>query len=75
MDAMTTYPPAPATAFIRVFKQVLTMTTNFVAAATVADSDATLTGLPGGKTLKVRVTAASDAGERLPSAEVTAVVG
>jgi hypothetical protein len=35
---------------------------------------ATLTGLPAGKTVKVRVTAANDAGGSGPSAEAQAVM-
>jgi hypothetical protein len=42
--------------------------------ATVTDTDATLTGLPSGKTAKIQITAVNDAGESAPSAEVSAVV-
>jgi len=59
----------------RVWVRVLTVDADFRAAATVTDSDATLTGLPAGKTVKVRVTALNDAGESTPSDEVEAVVG
>lgn len=38
------------------------------------DSDASLSGLPTGSTVKVRVTAANSAGESLPSAEAQIVV-
>lgn len=58
----------------RVWIQVVTVDADFRAAATVTDSDATMSGLPGGKTVKVRVTSANDAGESLPSAAVEAVV-
>ena len=58
----------------RVWIQVLTVDADFRAVATVTDSDATLTGLPSGKTVKVRITAANDAGESLPGTEVQAVV-
>ena len=58
----------------RVWVQVVTVDNDFRAAATVTDSDATVSGLPHGKTVKVRVTAANDAGESLPSAVVEAVV-
>ena len=58
----------------RVWVQVLTVDADFRAVATVTDSDATLSGLPSGKTVKVRVTAANDAGESGPSAEVQPVV-
>jgi hypothetical protein len=56
------------------FQQVLTVDANFVAAATVTDSDATLTGQTSGKTLKVYVIAANDAGQAAPSDTVTIVV-
>ena len=58
----------------RVWIQVMTVDADFRAAATVTDSDATVSGLPGGKTVKVRVTAANDAGESQASATVEAVV-
>ena len=41
---------------------------------TVNDSDATLTAQPSGKTLKVYVIAANDAGQAAPSDTVTIVV-
>lgn len=58
----------------RVWIQVLTVDADFQAAATVTDSDATVSGLPTGKTVKVRVTSANDAGESLPGVTVEAVV-
>ena len=58
----------------RVWIQVMTVDADFRAAATVTDSDATVSGLPGGKTVRVRVTAANDAGESQASATVEAVV-
>jgi hypothetical protein len=42
--------------------------------ATVTDSDATLTGQPSGKTLKIYIIAANDAGQAAPSDTVTIVV-
>jgi hypothetical protein len=39
---------------------------DFVAAATVNDSDATLEGLPPGATVRVRISAANDTGESQP---------
>jgi len=47
---------------------------DFVAVLTVTDSDGTLTGLPSGKTVKVRVIAVNGTFESLPGAEVEAVV-
>jgi hypothetical protein len=41
---------------------------------TVTESDATLSGLPSGSTVKVRVTAANAAGESAPSAEAQILV-
>lgn len=58
----------------RVWVLIVGMDENFRAVATVSDSDATITGLPTGKTVKVRVTAANDAGESAPSAEVEAQI-
>ena len=58
----------------RVWKQVVGVDANFIAVATVNDSNATLTGLPSGKTVKIQVTAANDAGESGASAEASAVV-
>jgi len=58
----------------RVFKQVVGTDLDFIAAVTVTESDATLSGLPSGATVKVRVTAANDAGESAPSTEVQIVV-
>jgi len=45
-----------------------------IAVATVTDSDATLTGLPSGKTVNVTVTAVNDAGESQSSAEATVIM-
>ena len=84
-EALVVTSGAPGTLFIdwadarraaryRVWIQVLTVDADFRAATTVADSDATVSGLPGGKTVKVRVTAANDAGESQASATVEAVV-
>lgn len=58
----------------RVWIMILTVDTDFRAVATVTDSDATLAGLPSGQTAKVRVTAANDAGESLPSTEIQIVI-
>jgi hypothetical protein len=58
----------------RVFKQVTTVDANFVAADTVNDSDCTLSGLPGGKTVRVQIVSANDAGQGLPSATAEIVV-
>ena len=41
---------------------------------TVTDSDATLTAQPSGKTLKIYVIAANDAGQATPSETVTITV-
>jgi hypothetical protein len=51
----------------RVFKQVLTVDANFVAVTTVTDSDYTFTGLPSGKTVRVQIVSANDAGQGQPS--------
>jgi hypothetical protein len=48
--------------------------TEWTAAATTEDSDATLPGLPTGATVKVRVIAANEAGDAAPSPEATITV-
>ena len=58
----------------RVFKQVVGVDAAFVSAATVTDSDCTFTGLPAGKTLKVQIIAANDAGQAAPSTAAEIVV-
>lgn len=58
----------------RVFKQVVGVDADFVAVTSVTESDATLTGLPSGSTVKVRVTAVNAAGESQPSNEAQVVV-
>lgn len=56
----------------RVFKQIVGVDAAFVFVANVNDSDYTLTGLPSGKTVKVQIIAANDAGQSDPIvAEVT----
>jgi hypothetical protein len=62
---------APRAERYRVYKQVAGIDSEFVAAVTVHDSAATLTDLPAGAEVKVRVTAANDTGETKPSAPVT----
>lgn len=58
----------------RVFRQIIGTDPDFVHVATVTDSDATVNSFTSGMTVKVRVTAANDAGESQPSAEVQIVV-
>ena len=58
----------------RVFKQVVGVDATFVSAATVTDSDYTFTGQPSGKTLKVQIIAANDAGQAAPSVTAEIVV-
>ena len=58
----------------RIWKQVVGVDANFTTIATVTDPDATLEHLPTGKTVKIQITAANDAGESGPSAEASAVV-
>jgi hypothetical protein len=58
----------------RVFRQIVGADADFVHAVTVTESDATLSGLPSGSTVKVRVTAANAAGESAPSAEAQIAV-
>jgi hypothetical protein len=65
--------PPRATRY-RVFKQIDGVDAVPVNITTVTDSDATLTAQPSGKTLKVYVIAANDAGQAAPSDTVTIVV-
>jgi hypothetical protein len=65
--------PPRATRY-RVFKQIDGVDPMPVNISTVSDSDATLTGQPSGKTLKIYVIAANDAGQAAPSDTVTIVV-
>lgn len=58
----------------RVFKQVVGVDAAMVSAATVTDSDYTFTGLPSGKTLKVEIISANDAGQAQPSTTAEIVV-
>ena len=58
----------------RVFKQVLTVDAAMVHVTNVTDSDYTFTGLPGGKTVRVQIIAANDAGEAQPSVVAEIVV-
>jgi hypothetical protein len=58
----------------RVYKQVEDVDPIPVNLTTVSDSDATLTGQPSGKTLKLYIIAANDAGQAAPSETGTIVV-
>ncbi len=58
----------------RVFIQVIGTDADFRYVDTVTDSNYLFTGLPSGATVKVRITAANDAGESQPGAEVQATV-
>ena len=58
----------------RVFKQEVGTDADFVHVTTETDSDVTLNGFASGATVKVRVTAANEAGESQPSAEAQIVV-
>jgi hypothetical protein len=62
---------SPRAARYRVWKQIAGVDSEFIAAVTVIDPDATLTDLPAGAVVKVRVTAANDTGETKPSEPVT----
>ena len=54
----------------RIFKQVVGVDADFVHAKTVTDSEGTLTGLPAGATVRIRVTAVNGSLESQPSATV-----
>lgn len=58
---------APRADHYRVWRQVVGVDAEFIAAGSPTDSDFTLGGLPSGATVRVRVTAVNDAGESGPS--------
>lgn len=58
----------------RVWILIVGTDTDFRAVQSVEDSDATLSGLPSGSTVKVRVTSVNGAGESVPGPEAQAVV-
>jgi len=66
---------APRADRYRVWKQVVGVDVAAVAIATVDDSDATIHGLPVGKTLKLHITAVNAAGESAAGAVVEAITG
>lgn len=66
---------APRANRYRVWHQIVGTDLEFVATQTVNDSDATLTGLPSGATVRVQITAANDAGESQPGSFAEVVVG
>ena len=60
---------APRATHYRVYRQVLGSDPQFVLAASVQDSDATLTGLPSGATLNVYVIAINNDGDESPPSD------
>ena len=58
----------------RVFQQIDGVDAMPVNNITTSESDATLTGLPSGKLVKIYIIAANDAGQAAPSDTVTIVV-
>ena len=69
------WPHARNAARYHVWLFIVGVDTAYRNVATANDTDATLTGLPSGKTAKIQITSVNDAGESGPSAEVSAVVG
>jgi len=61
------WPDAPRAARYKVVKQVIGVDAEPVLAATVADSDAQLTGVPSGATVKLQIVAANGVGDAVPS--------
>lgn len=61
---------APRAVRYRVFKQVVGVDADFVFDQTVTDSDATIIGLPAGKTVRVRVIAVNAQDEEGPPSAV-----
>lgn len=58
----------------RVYKQLVTIDPDFVLAASVSDSDVTLTSLPTGLTLKVRVVSVNSQSDASPPSEIKQIV-
>lgn len=86
VEGLVVTPTVPGTSFVdwadarranyyRVWVQVVGVDADFRQADRRDESDATLAGLPSGQTVKVKITAANDAGEGPESADVQAVVG
>lgn len=68
------WPAARLAAHYRVWKQIVGTDANPVAVSSPTDTEATLSGLPSGATVKITVTSVNDAGESTPSTAVTIVV-
>jgi hypothetical protein len=64
----------PRAEHFRVEKQIVGVDADFVRAETRDEGDATLTGLPSGKTLRVRIVAVNEAGPGAASAVTEIVV-
>jgi hypothetical protein len=73
-DLFVDFDDVPNADHYRIFKQVVGVDADFIAAATVTDSDGTLSGLPPGSTVRVRVTAVRGSLESQPSATVEIVM-
>lgn len=58
----------------RFYKQVVGVDPDFILAVTVSESNATLTGLPSGATVKVRVIAVNADGDESPPSETQQIV-
>jgi hypothetical protein len=65
---------APRATGYRVETQIVGVDPDFQLFMSVTDSDATLTGLPSGATLKVRLIATNDQGDESPPSEVKQIV-
>jgi hypothetical protein len=61
------WPAASRASYYRVFRQIVGVDADYVYVDHVNDSDFTLTALPSGATVKVRVSSVNAAGESLPS--------
>ena len=68
------WPAARLAMHYRVWKQIVGTDANPIAVASPTDTEATLSGLPSGATVKITVTSVNDAGESTPSTEISVVV-
>jgi hypothetical protein len=68
------WPDSARAVSYRVYKQVVGVDPDFVLAVTVSDSDCTLTGLPSGATVKVKVVAVNADGDESPPSEIKQII-
>lgn len=73
-EVLADWSDSPRAVSYRVYKKIVGVDPDFVLAASPADSDATLTGLPSGQTVQVQVVAVGDQGLVSPASETKQIV-